>query len=116
MQVRKILVLSGVDDKPVGFQLEFLHEALDSRIQICEKGGIARVEISQRLHLLLGDDDEVKFIAGRWMMERDQVRCLAQAFDGDGETHIGEYPADEEGGKAKMERFTDHTSLFMGKK
>lgn len=114
MQMWKILVLPAVDDEPVGFEIVFLYEALDCGIQICEKSGIAGVEISQRLHLLFRDDDEVQFMAGRWMMESYQVRCLTQAFDRDGEAHVGKYPTDEEDDKAKMEKFTDHASLFRG--
>ena len=112
MQMWKILVLSAVDDEPIGFQLEFFHEALDCGIQIREKSGIAGVELSQRLHLLFRDDDEVQFMAGRWMMESYQVRCLTQAFDGDGEAHVGKYPTDEEGDKSKMKDFAYHVLRF----
>lgn len=54
--MRKILILSAVDDESVGFQFEFLHETLHGGIQVREEGGVVRVEICQRLNLPLGDD------------------------------------------------------------
>ena len=54
-----------------------------------------RVEVCQRLDLSLGDDEQVKLIAGRRMLKRNQVWRLAEAFDGDGKAHVGEYPAND---------------------
>ena len=45
-------------------------------------------------------------------MESYQVRCLTQAFDGDGEAHVGKYPTDEEGDKSKMKDFAYHVLRF----
>ncbi len=62
MQMREILILSAVDDEPVGFEIVFLHEALDGGIQIREKSGIAGVEVCQCLDLSHWDDDEMKLV------------------------------------------------------
>jgi hypothetical protein len=42
------------------------------------------------------------------MLKRGQVWGLAQPFDRDEKTHVGEYPADEEDDQSKMEKFAQH--------
>lgn len=104
MQMRKVLVLSAVDDQPVGFEVEFFHEALDGGKQVREKGGVGRVKVCQCLNLPLWDDEQVNLVTGRGVMESDQARGLAEAFDGEEETHAGEEKADQEGYKSKVEK------------
>lgn len=106
MQMREVLVLPAVDDEAVGFEIEFLHEALDSGIQIREKGGVARVKVCQRVDLSLWDEEQVKLMAGRRMLKRNQVRGLAEAFDGEGEAHVGENPADEINDELSTKQFS----------
>lgn len=104
MQMRKILILSAVDNEAVSLEVKFFHEALDGGKQICEKGGVGRVKFCQSLNLPLWDDEQVKLVTGRRVMESDQARGLAQAFDGKQETHVGEEKADQEGYKSKVEK------------
>lgn len=108
MQMRKILILSTVDDETIGFEIEFVHKIANRRIQVCEEGGIIWVEFCKRFGLSLGDDKHVKLVAGSRMLKRNQVRGLAEACSRDEETHVSENPADDPGDEAEMEKFTHH--------
>ena len=109
--MRKILIFPAVDNKTVGFKIEFLYKALHGGIQVGKEGGVCRVEVGQSLDLPLGDEKQMNLITGRRMLKRNQVRGLAEAFDWDGETHVGEDPADEEGDKSKTQKFAEHGLL-----
>ena len=112
MQMREVLVHPAVDDKTVGFEIVFLHEALNGGIQVREKGGVARVEVCQRVDLALWDEEQVKLMAGRRMLKRNQVRGLAEAFDGEDKAHVGENPADEINDELSTKQFSHLISTF----
>ena len=94
MQLRYILKLSAIDDEPVGGEFELLHEKLHSGIQVGEKGGVCRVEVSQRGDRFLGDDQHVERIGWLRVAEGHQRIRLAQAFNGDHKTHVSKHPSD----------------------
>jgi hypothetical protein len=48
------------------------------------------------------------------MLKRNQVRGLTEALDWDGETHVGEYPADEKDDEAETKKFTEHRRVDDG--
>ena len=54
----------------------------------------------------------MNLIAGRRMLKRNQARGIAEAFDRDGKTHVGEDPADKEGNKSKAKKFVYHVLRF----
>ena len=34
MQMREVLIFSAVDDETIGFEMEFIHKALDGGVQV----------------------------------------------------------------------------------
>jgi hypothetical protein len=94
MQMRKILILAAIHNETIRLQVEFIHEALHGGIQVGKKGSVLRVELRQRCHFTLGDDQHVKLIAGRRMLKRNQVRGFVQTRDRNEKTHVGKYPTD----------------------
>ncbi len=97
MQMREILVGSAVDDQPVTVlsQLEFLNQALYCAEQVGQKNRIHRVQIFEAGDSLLRDEQNMEWICWLWMVKGQQRIRLAQAFDRNGETHVGEYPTNE---------------------
>jgi hypothetical protein len=71
-----------------------------------------RIKICQRLDLSLRDEEQVNLIAGRRMLKRNQVRRLAEAFNWDEETHMGEYPADDVNNDWGSKKFSHLVSTF----
>lgn len=54
----------------------------------------------------------MKLIAGRRMIESDQVRGLTEAFDRDEKTHMSENPADEINNDPSTKQFPHFVSTF----
>jgi hypothetical protein len=106
MQMREVLIFSAVDDETIGFEMEFIHKALDGGVQVRQKGGVLRVEAGEGIHLPLWEDEHVDLIAWRRVMKRKQVRGLTEAINWDEKTHVGENPADKSGNKSKAKNFT----------
>ena len=106
MQMREVLIFSAVDDETIGFEMEFIHKALDGGVQVRQKGGVLRVEAGKGIHLQFREDEHVDLIAWRRVMKRKQVRGLTEAIHWDEKTHVGEYPADKSGNESKAKNFT----------
>ena len=78
MQLRKILVVSAVDDQPIGREMRFLYEALDGGIQVAEKFSIPGIKLFERSDSFLRDKQYVKWIRGLRVMERQECVRFAQ--------------------------------------
>ena len=111
MQMRKILILSAIDDEAICLEVEFFDQALHCGVQVCQESGVLRIKICQRLDLSLRNKEQMNLIAWRRMLKRNQVRRLAEAGDWEEKTHMGEYPTDEEGKEAEAENFPKHGFL-----
>ena len=95
MQLRKILILSTIDDQTIGGETKFIYKALNGGEQIGEKSGICRIEFFQGSNRFLGKEKNMKWIGWLRVMKRHQGLCFAQSFNGNGEIHVLKSPADE---------------------
>ena len=97
MQMRKILELSAVDNQSVAAlrQVELFGKTLHCAEQVGQKNRIHRVQIFEAGDSLLRDEQNMEWICWLWMVKGQQRIRLAQAFDRNGETHVGEYPTNE---------------------
>jgi hypothetical protein len=59
MQLREILVVSAVDDQPIGREVRFLYEALNGGIQVAEKLSIPGIKLFERSDSFLRDKQYV---------------------------------------------------------
>ena len=95
MQLREILKLPAVDDKPIGGELIFMNKTLHSGIQVSEEGSVRGIEIHQGGDRLLRHDQHVEGISRLRMMKCHQRFGFTQSFDGDGKTHVGKHPSND---------------------
>ncbi len=95
MQLREILVVSAVDDQPIGREMKFLYKALNGGIQVAEKYSIPGIKLLERSDSFLRDKQYMKCIRGFRVREGQECVRFTQPPDWDGKAHMLKYPADE---------------------
>ena len=92
--MRKILIFPAVHNETIGFELKFVHKALNGGIEIGQEGSIGWIEAGEGCRLPLRDNEHMKLVARRRMLKRYQVRGVPEAGGWDEKTHVGEDPTD----------------------
>ena len=116
MQLRHILELPTIDNQSICGELIFLDKTLGSGDQVGQKGGILRVEVGKRHNRLLRNDQHMEGMGRFRMMECHQRFGLTQAFDGDGKTHVGKHPSNDNLYQPRLRQLpprTSHNSLLF---